>query len=34
MVSLDKNRHDKLAPYWATGLVVLCGTGKETQEKS
>ena len=25
-----QNRHDKLAPYWAVGLVVLCATGLAT----
>ena len=24
------SRHDRLAPYWAAGLVVLCGTGLAT----
>lgn len=30
MAALKEHRHDKLAPYWATGLVVLCGTGLAT----
>ena len=30
MTSQNKLRHDKLAPYWATGLVVFCGTGLAT----
>ena len=30
MADLKKRRHDKLAPYWATGLFVLCGTGLAT----
>ena len=30
MTSQKKHRHDKLAPYWATGLFVFCGTGLAT----
>ncbi len=30
MNSNKQRRHDKLAPYWAAGLVVLCGTGLAT----
>ena len=25
-----KNRHDRLAPYWAAGLILLCATGLAT----
>jgi len=30
MESMKKSRHDKLAPYWATALVILCATGLAT----
>ena len=30
MPSLNKNRHDKLAPYWAACMVLLGGTGLAT----
>lgn len=30
MNSIYIRRHNKLAPYWAAGLVVLCGTGLAT----
>ena len=30
MIYNKKRRHDKLAPYWAAGLVVLGGTGLAT----
>ena len=26
----EKNKHDKRAPFWAIGLIVLCGTGIAT----
>ena len=30
MTSQKKRRHNKLAPYWAAGLVVICGVGLAT----
>ncbi len=30
LTNLRKSQHDRLAPYWAVGLVVLCGTGLAT----
>lgn len=27
---MERSRHDRLAPYWAVALVVLCGTGLAT----
>ena len=30
MASEIKYRHDKFAPYWAAGLIVLCATGLAT----
>ena len=30
MTPESQSKHDKYAPFWATGLIVLCGTGLAT----